>query len=159
MSDEPTSLPSVGSQAPAFRLPSSGGGEVSLDDFRGKQAVVLYFYPRDDTPGCTKEACAFRDLKSEFERKGAAILGVSTDDVASHDRFTGKFGLNFPLLADSDASVSKAYGVYGPKQMMGKTFQGIHRTTFVIDENGRVKAVFPDVKVDGHADEVMAALG
>ncbi|MCC7107065.1 MAG: thioredoxin-dependent thiol peroxidase [Chloroflexi bacterium] len=152
-------MPSVGSQAPMFRLPSSGGGEVSLDDFRGKQAVVLYFYPRDDTPGCTREACAFRDLKGEFERKGAAILGVSTDNVASHDRFSGKFGLNFPLLADIDASVSRAYGVYGPKQMMGKRFQGIHRTTFVIDKDGRVKAVFPDVKVDGHADEVMAALG
>lgn len=116
------------------------------------------FYPRDDAPGCTKEACAFRDLRFEFNARGAVILGVSTNDVASHDRFREKHGLPFPLLADVDATASRAFGVYGPRQVAGKTIVGVRRTTFVIDRDGRIKAVFPEVQVDGHADEVLAAL-
>jgi peroxiredoxin Q/BCP len=148
----------VGELAPDFSLPSTSGGTQSLSDFRGKQAVVLYFYPKDDTPGCTKEACYFRDLSGEFEQKGAVILGVSTDSLQSHEQFRAKYGLPFTLLADEGARVAQQYGVWKEKSMYGKTFMGIERTTIVIDKDGRVRKVFPKVSVEGHADEVLAAL-
>ena len=148
----------VGEPAPGFSLPANDGNLVSLDDFRDKQAVVLYFYPKDDTPGCTKEACAFRDLSAEFAAKGAVILGVSPDSVESHVAFREKFGLPFPLLADPDHEVAERYGVWKERNMYGRTFMGIERTTVVIGKDGRVKNVFPKVSVDGHADKVLAAL-
>jgi thioredoxin-dependent peroxiredoxin len=146
-----------GDLAPDFRLSSDDGTELSLSDFRGRK-VVLYFYPKDDTPGCTKEACGFRDGVSRLTRKGAVVLGVSTDSAASHKKFKEKFHLNFPLLADTDRRVVDAYGVWKKKALYGRTFLGIVRTTFVIDEEGRIAKVFPKVKVDGHVDEVLAAL-
>lgn len=145
----------VGQMAPLFTLPDQSGQEVSLEALRG-QVVVLYFYPKDDTPGCTKEACAFRDLKQELQNAGAVVFGVSKDSVKSHDRFAGKYGLNFPLLADEDASVCEAYGVIQDKNMYGRVTRGIVRTTFVIDKEGRIAKVYPKVKVDGHADAVLA---
>ena len=151
-------LPQVGEPAPEFTLPSTEGNEISLGDFKGKQAVVLYFYPKDDTPGCTKEACSFRDLRSMFHEHGAEILGVSTDSVRSHKKFSEKFGLTFPLLADRDHAIADKYGVWQQKKFMGREFMGIARTTFVIDKSGTIKAVFPNVKVEGHADKVLKAL-
>jgi peroxiredoxin Q/BCP len=150
-----STMPAVGQQAPSFSLPTTGGKTIRLDDFHGKQAVVLYFYPADDTPGCTKEACAFRDLGSQFAEAGAAILGVSTDPVDSHEKFAGKFSLNFPLLADTDAATSTAYGVYGEKNLYGKKSIGITRATFVIDRDGIIRKVYPRVSVDQHADAVL----
>jgi thioredoxin-dependent peroxiredoxin len=143
-----------GSKAPAFSLPASTGESVSLEDLRGK-VVVLYFYPKDNTSGCTKEACSFRDLKAEFEAAGAAILGVSRDSLASHDKFVDKQSLNFPLLSDPEAEVCNAYGVYKEKSQYGRTFMGIERTTFVIDGEGVIRRVYPRVKVDQHADAVL----
>lgn len=151
-------LPQVGQPAPDFKLASTEGTDVSLDDFKGKQAVVLYFYPRDDTPGCTAEACSFRDLRSVFREHGAEILGVSTDTIRSHKKFQEKFGLTFPLLADTDHAVAEKYGVWQMRKFMGRQYMGIARTTFVIDKDGTIKAVFPNVKVEGHADQVLQAL-
>jgi thioredoxin-dependent peroxiredoxin len=151
-------LPEVGQPAPDFRLASTEDRDISLADFRGKQALVLYFYPRDDTPGCTAEACAFRDLRALFNEHGAEIVGVSTDTVKSHKKFQAKYHLTFPLLADPDHAVADRYGVWQPKKFMGREFMGIARTTFVIDKDGTIKAVFPNVKVDGHADTVLKAL-
>ena len=148
----------AGDPAPDFTLPASTGENVSLSDFRGKQAVVLYFYPKDDTPGCTKEACSFRDLSAEFAEKGAVILGVSPDSVNSHRKVRDKYQLPFTLLADQGAEVATKYGVWKEKSMYGKTFMGVERTTVVIAKDGRVSKVFPKVSVDGHADEVLAAL-
>ena len=148
-----------GRKAPDFTLPASTGGKVKLSSFRGASHVVLYFYPRDNTPGCTKEACSFRDLKTEFEQAGAVILGVSTDDLASHEKFVSKHELSFPLLADTDAKVATKYGVYQEKKMAGKTFMGIVRTTFVIDKEGTIRKIYPKVKVDQHADEVLVNEG
>jgi peroxiredoxin Q/BCP len=153
-----SALPAVGQPAPSFSLPSTEGKDVSLDDFKGRQAVVLYFYPRDDTPGCTAEACAFRDLRSLFNSNGAEILGVSADTLSSHKKFRDKFHLTFPLLADTDHAVAERYGVWQQKKFMGRQHMGIVRTTFVIDKDGNIKAVFPNVKVEGHADKVLAAL-
>ncbi len=147
--------PAAGQAAPKFTLPTADDQSISLDDYKGKQVVVLYFYPKDDTPGCTKEACAFRDLGSQFADAGAVVLGVSPDPVDSHARFAGKFSLNFPLLADADATVAKAYGAWGEKTNYGKTSMGILRTTFVIDRQGVIRKIFPRVKVDQHADEVL----
>jgi len=147
----------VGQQAPAFSLKTVGGKTLTLSDFRGKR-VVLYFYPKDDTPGCTKEACGFRDARSRLAREGAVVLGVSRDPLASHERFTEKFRLTFPLLSDQDAAVSKAYGVYKRKSLYGRTYWGIERTTVLIDEQGRIAAVFPKVRVDGHIEAVLQAL-
>jgi peroxiredoxin Q/BCP len=148
---------SVGDKAPDFSIPDQDGKNVGLKDFKGKQ-VVLYFYPKDDTPGCTKEACDFRDSEAQILRTGAVILGVSLDGKESHQKFIKKYGLPFPLLSDEDATVSKAYGVYKEKNMYGKKHWGIERSTFVIDTTGKVKAVFRKVKVDGHVDEVLTAL-
>jgi len=148
----------VGETAPEVTLVSDKGETVSLADFRDKQAVVLYFYPKDDTPGCTKEACSFRDLSAEFAEKGAVILGVSPDDVKSHVKFRDKFSLPFPLLADVGAEVAQRYGVWKEKSMYGKTYMGVERTTVVIGKDGTIRKVFPNVKVDGHVEEVLAAL-
>src|SRR5574339_241439 len=147
----------VGDPAPELSLPDQQGKPVTLKDFRGKQ-IVLYFYPKDDTPGCTKESCEFRDVESQIVRAGGVILGVSLDGKESHQKFIKKFGLPFPLLSDEDAAVSKAYGVYKEKNMYGKKYWGIERSTFVIDPEGKLKAIFRKVKVDGHADEVLATL-
>ena len=148
----------VGEPAPDFTLPATTGGTISLADFRCKQPVVLYFYPKDDTPGCTKEACAFRDVWSEFQRKGAAILGVSTDSLKSHEKFKNKHALPFPLLSDECAEVARRYGVWKEKSLYGRKFMGIERSTVVIGKDGRVRKVFPKVKVEGHIDEVLAAV-
>jgi thioredoxin-dependent peroxiredoxin len=151
-------LPEVGQPAPDFTLASTDDRDVRLSDFKGQQAVVLYFYPRDDTPGCTAEACSFRDLRSLFHEHGAEILGVSTDSVKSHKKFQQKYQLTFPLLADPDHAVADQYGVWQQKRFMGREHMGIARTTFVIGKNGTIKAVFPNVKVEGHADKVLDAL-
>ena len=147
----------AGDKAPNFSLPSGTGNTISLKSLAGKQ-VVLYFYPKDDTPGCTKEACGFRDEITGIEKTNTVVLGVSTDNLASHQKFSKKYSLPFTLLSDENAEVSKAYGVYKEKSMYGKTYLGIERSTFVIDETGRLKAVFRKVKVDGHLQEVMDAL-
>lgn len=151
--------PAEGTPAPPFSLMTQTGDKpVSLTDFAGKQVVVLYFYPKDDTPGCTTESCTFRDMSADYEEAGAAILGISLDDVVSHKAFADKFKLPFPLLADTEKEVSMAYGVYKEKNLYGKKSMGIERTTFVIDKNGVIAKVFPRVKVDQHGDEVLAFL-
>jgi peroxiredoxin Q/BCP len=147
----------VGQKAPDFTVMDDKGEKVKLSDLKGKK-VVLYFYPKDDTPGCTKEACAFRDGIDKIKKRGAVVLGVSADSVESHKKFKSKFDLNFPLLADSDKKMIEAYGVWKEKSMYGKKYMGIERTTFVIDENGKIAHIFPKVKVDQHYDEVLEAL-
>jgi peroxiredoxin Q/BCP len=149
--------PRPGDKAPAFRLPDENGKPVSLSDFKGKK-VVLYFYPKDATPGCTTEACDFRDNLNRLAKAGAAVLGVSADSVESHRKFKEKQGLNFPLLSDPDRQAIEAYGVWQEKSLYGRRFMGIVRSTFIIDEKGLVASVFPKVKVAGHVDEVLAAL-
>jgi|SRR5882724_2919600 peroxiredoxin Q/BCP len=146
-----------GSNAPEFSLPADDGKTVALKDLRGTP-VVLYFYPKDDTPGCTKEACQFRDSWKDVEQAGAVVLGVSPDSVASHEKFKQKYNLPFPLLADVDHQVATAYGAWGEKSRYGRTYQGILRTTFLINREGRVARVFENVKPEGHAAEVLAAL-
>ena len=147
----------VGDKAPDFSLPSSAGQTITLKSLRGKQ-VVLYFYPKDDTPGCTKEACSFRDEITQIEKAHAVVLGVSTDGLASHQKFSKKYGLPFALLSDESLVVAKAYGVYKQKSMYGRTYWGIERSTFVIDERGKLTAIFRKVKVDGHVEQVLTAL-
>jgi peroxiredoxin Q/BCP len=147
----------VGDKAPNFSLKNESGKTVALKSLRGKQ-VVLYFYPKDDTPGCTKEACGFRDSMAPIRKTGAVVLGVSLDDEASHQKFIAKYDLPFSLLVDEDIKVSKAYGVYVQKNMYGKKYWGIERSTFVIDPEGQLSAIFRKVKVDGHVREVLAAL-
>ena len=147
----------VGQVATGFTLPADDGSRVSLQDFRGKK-VVLYFYPKDDTPGCTKEACSFRDNLARVTTKGAVVLGVSRDDEDSHVKFKEKYRLNFPLLSDADGRVTEAYGVWQEKNLYGRKSMGIVRTTFLIDEKGRIAKIWPKVKVEGHTDEVLAAL-
>lgn len=146
-----------GKKAPSFTLESAEGEKVSLADFKGK-TVILYFYPKDDTPGCTREAQGFRDALPKIKRRNAVVLGVSRDTTASHCRFRDKYDLNFPLLSDPDAKVIRAYGAWGEKNMYGKKSEGIIRTTVVIDPEGKVAKVFPRVKVDGHVDKVLAEL-
>jgi len=146
-----------GQKAPDFTVMNDQGEKVKLSDFKGKK-VVLYFYPKDDTPGCTKEACAFRDGLSQIKKRGAEVVGVSIDSVASHEKFKDKFDLNFPLLADTDKKIVEAYGTWKEKSMYGKKYMGIERTTFVIDENGMISHIFPKVKVDEHYDEVLKAI-
>jgi len=146
-----------GRKAPAFTLPADDGTKVRLADLRG-QAVVLYFYPRDDTPGCTREACAFKAKKAALTRKGAVVLGVSPDGVESHAKFKRKHRLNFPLLSDADHRVAEKYGAWREKNLYGKKSMGIQRSTFLIDAAGVVRRVWKKVKVDGHDAEVLAAL-
>jgi peroxiredoxin Q/BCP len=146
-----------GDAAPNFSAAASGGGTVSLADLRGKN-VILYFYPKDDTPGCTKEACSFRDHFAAFRKKGAVVLGVSPDSVKKHDKFVEKFKLPFPLLADEDKKIVNDYGVWGEKMFMGRKYMGTFRVTFLIGPDGKIKKIWPDVKPDEHAAEVLAAL-
>lgn len=150
--------PMVGDRAPAFDLPAYPEGRCKLSQYKGKQNVVLYFYPRDDTPGCTTEACEFRDDIGQFADAETVVLGVSTDSVESHRKFSTKFSLPFPLLADEDHEVAEKYGVWVEKNMYGKKSMGIQRATFLIDRQGKVAAVWPKVKVDGHVAEVAEAL-
>jgi peroxiredoxin Q/BCP len=147
-----------GTEAPDFELAADDGSTVKLSDLRGKP-VVLYFYPKDDTPGCTKQACGIRDVYGDFERAGAVVLGVSPDDERSHVKFKQKYELPFTLLADPDHAVADQYGVWGEKSYAGKTFLGVMRSTFVIDAEGNVKKVMHDVKPATHADEVLSVLG
>lgn len=146
-----------GDPAPAFTSNASGGGRISLADFKG-QNVILYFYPRDDTPGCTKEACAFREHYADFKKRGAVVLGVSTDPVKSHDKFAAKFKLPFTLLADEDKQIAQSYGAWGQKSFLGRKYMGMHRVTFLIGPDGRIKKIWPKVKPGEHAEEVLAAL-
>ncbi|MBI4548766.1 MAG: thioredoxin-dependent thiol peroxidase [Ignavibacteriae bacterium] len=147
----------IGDKAPEFSLPSTDGKTISLNDYRGKK-VVLYFYPKDDTPGCTTEACSFRDNLARVRSKGAEVFGVSADSVQSHQKFTEKYGLTFPLLSDESKEICKEYGVWKQKSFLGKKFMGIERTTFIIDENSKVAHIFPKVKVNGHTEEVLEKL-
>lgn len=147
-------LPVIGKPAPDFTLPSTTGEPISLKQFKNKKTVVLYFYSKDDTPGCTKEACAFRDLNEEMEQHNVVVVGVSTDSIESHNAFREKHKLPFILLADEDAAVSKKYGVYKQKNLYGKKYMGIERTTFIVDRTGRIAQIYPRVKVDGHAQDV-----
>lgn len=144
----------IGDKLPDFTLPTDGGGSVSSSGLKGK-IVVLYFYPKDDTPGCTKEACAFRDNLPDFSKLDCVILGVSRDDGASHDKFKSKFSLNFPLVSDADGKLCEAFGVWKLRNMYGKEFMGIERSTFLIDGEGTVRKAWRKVNVDGHVDEVM----
>lgn len=153
------SIPQAGKPAPKFKLPSSDDNRtIALDDFAGKKTVVLYFYPKADTPGCTKEACGFRDALADYDKAKVAVLGISPDPVEDVTKFARKFNLNFPLLADADHAVAEKYGVWGEKNMYGKTYMGALRTTFVIDKQGRVAHVFEKVKPEGHDQEVLAWL-
>lgn len=147
----------VGGKAPAFDMPTDGGGNISLADLKGKP-VVLYFYPKDDTPGCTKEACAFRDQMPDFSKVDAAIVGVSKDSVAKHDKFKAKYELNFALGSDEDGTVCEDYGVWVEKNMYGRKYMGIERATFLIDANGKIANIWRKVKVPGHADAVLEAV-
>ncbi len=149
---------SVGDIAPDFELQSDAGEAVRLSDFRGRK-VVLYFYPKDNTSGCTTEACEFRDRMPKITRRGAVVLGVSPDGVESHKKFKAKYDLPFALLADPDHSVAEAYGAWGEKKMYGKTYEGILRTTVVIDEQGKIAELFEKVKPKGHGDAVLEVLG
>jgi len=144
----------TGDQAPNFTMESDKGGTVSLMDLRGG-SVVLYFYPKDDTPGCTIESCDFRDHYATFQNKGVHIFGVSCDNISSHEKFSEKFSLPFPLLSDPDTSVCNAYGVYKEKTMDGKKYKGIERTTFIINGEGLIEKVYSKVNVDGHVDEIL----
>lgn len=148
----------VGSRAPAFSLPNEKGEVVKLSELKGKK-IVLFFYPKDDTSGCTKEACSFRDGLQAIRKKGAVVLGVSADSVASHQKFSQKYDFNFPLLSDESKAMIQAYGVWKEKSMYGRKYMGIERTTVLIDKAGTIGQVFPKVKVEGHYEEVLAALG
>ena len=145
---------SVGTPAPDFTLPRDGGGQVTLKDFSGRK-VVLYFYPKADTPGCTKEAISFNALRKAFAEADTAILGVSADSVKAQDKFRDKYSLAFPLVSDETHRMLEAYGVWGEKSMYGKTFMGVERLTYLIDRQGRIAKVWPKVKVDGHPEEVL----
>ncbi len=147
----------VGSRAPAFSLPNEKGQVVKLSELKGKK-IVLFFYPKDDTSGCTKEACAFRDGLQAIRKKGAVVLGVSADSVASHQKFSNKYDFNFPLLSDESKAMIQTYGVWKEKSMYGRKYMGIERTTVLIAKDGTISHVFPKVKVDGHYEEILEAL-
>jgi thioredoxin-dependent peroxiredoxin len=151
-----STTPAIGEKAPSFAALGTGGKKVSLKDFFGRKNLVLYFYPKDGTPGCTMEACDFRDLCGDFEGGDTVILGVSRDSLESHEAFSRKHRLPFLLLSDPGSEVAKAFGVFGRKSFMGREFFGVHRTTFVIDKQGIVRKIFPRVKVKGHPAEVLA---
>jgi peroxiredoxin Q/BCP len=150
-------LPQPGELAPNFEALTDAGEPIKLSDFRGKD-IVLYFYPRADTPGCTKEACGFRDDYSAYKKKGVTVLGVSPDTVKKQANFKEKFELPFTLIADEEHSISELYGVWGLKKFMGREYEGVHRTTFLIDKQGKIKQVFEKVKPDAHSAEILAAL-
>lgn len=150
-------MPIVGTKAPDFTLKDTQGNDVQLSKLKGKK-VVLYFYPKDDTPGCTTEACEFRDNLARVKKKGALVFGVSKDDEKSHQKFTQKYALTFPLLSDPTGKMIEKYGAWGEKKLYGKTYMGIIRSTFILDEDGIVMKVFPKVSPEGHADEVLKAL-
>lgn len=147
----------VGIKAPEFSLPAGDGKNLSLSDFRGKK-VVLFFYPKDMTSGCTKEACSFQEHLGALKRKGAVVIGVSADTPSSHEKFAAKYNLTFPLVSDEKKELVKKYGVWKEKSMYGKKYMGIERTTFVIDEKGFISHIFPKVKVEGHTEEILQAL-
>ena len=147
----------VGAKAPDFSLPTGDGKTLTLKDLKGKN-IVLYFYPKDNTSGCTREACSFRDNIKAVEKKNAVVIGVSTDSIESHKKFSGKYDLPFPLLSDAEKKMVRAYGVWKQKSMYGKKYWGIERTTFTIDAKGTITHIFPKVKVDGHTEEILAAL-
>lgn len=147
-----------GDKAPSFKSKDQDGNPVKLSDFKGER-LVLYFYPKDDTPGCTKEACSFRDADDVYREKGIKVLGVSIDDEKSHQKFISKFQLPFDLLADTDKSIVESYGVWGEKSMYGRKYMGTHRKTFLIDEKGKIVKIFDKVNVSEHADEVLKAFG
>ena len=155
---ETTPFPAVGTAAPKFKLPSSTGETIDLASFAGKKTVVLYFYTRADTPGCTKEACGFRDALADYDKAQVAVLGISPDPVEDVSKFSGKFHLNFPLLADADHAIAEKYGVWVEKSIYGKNYWGVARTTFVIGEDGKIQHVFEKVKPEGHDQEVLAWL-
>ena len=148
-------IPEVGTPAPQFSLPASNGKTISLDEFKGKKTVVLYFYPKADTPGCTKEACGFRDRLAEYDARHIAVLGISPDPVEDVRKFAEKFALTFPLLADADHAVSEKYGVWQEKSMFGKKYMGVARTTFVIAKDLTIRHVFANVTPEGHDQEVL----
>ncbi|MDF1499982.1 MAG: thioredoxin-dependent thiol peroxidase [Anaerolineales bacterium] len=150
-------LPDVGKKAPDFTALDDRGAEIKLSDYIGRE-VVLYFYPRADTPGCTKEACGFRDDYSAYEEAGVVILGVSPDTIEKQSKFKQKWDLPFPLIADDDHSIATAYGVWGPKKFMEREYEGVHRTTFLIDKDGKIKQVFENVKPAEHSQEILAAI-
>ena len=147
----------VGQKAPEFCLPTDEGKELALSEFRGKK-VVLYFYPKDNTPGCTRESCAFRDGLAQLKRKGTVVLGVSPDSVSSHQKFKKDHGLNFPLISDAEKKLVQSYGVWKEKPLYGRKYMGIERTTFLIDEQGKIEKIWPKVQVDGHFEEVLSSL-
>jgi len=149
--------PSVGAKAPDFTLPSSEGGTLSLSALKGK-VVVLYFYPKDNTPGCTREACSFRDERAEIAKRGAVVLGVSRDSLESHAKFTNRHNLNFPLLSDPDGTVLEAYGCWKPYSIFGRTALGVNRSTFLIDQEGVIRKIWRGVNVKGHDQDVLAAV-
>lgn len=149
--------PQAGDQAPDFEALTDNGDPITLSDFKGKD-VVLYFYPRADTPGCTKEACGFRDDYSEYRKQGVIVLGVSPDTVKQQAKFKDKFDLPFTLIADEDHRISDLYGVWGLKKFMGREYEGVHRTTFLIDKQGVIRQVFTNVKPDTHSTEILAAI-
>ncbi|MEG8945889.1 thioredoxin-dependent thiol peroxidase [Rosettibacter firmus] len=148
----------VGKKAPSFSLPDSNGKKVSLKDFLG-QKLILYFYPKDMTSGCTKEACDFRDNFPNFEKLNVQVIGISPDSVASHKKFVEKYNLPFILLSDEKKEVVQKYGVWKEKSLYGKKYMGVERTTFIIDENGKIMHIFPKVKVNGHVEEILKILG
>lgn len=147
----------IGDKAPDFKLPTDGGGEISLSDQKNKK-VIVYFYPKDNTPGCTTQACDFRDNMPEFEKLGTTVIGISKDSVKKHDNFKAKHDLNFVIASDENTTTCEDYGVWKEKQMYGKTYWGIERTTFLIDENGLISAIWNKVKVKAHIDELKAHL-
>jgi peroxiredoxin Q/BCP len=157
INQRPMPIPQIGDQAPDLQLQDQSGNEVKLSKLRG-QPVVLYIYPKDDTPGCTREACDFRDEYSALQRAGAVVLGVSPDNTTRHQKFAAKYALPFPLLADTEHHAAEAYGVWGEKSLYGRKFLGITRATFLIDSKGKVARVWPKVKVQGHVQEVLSAL-